>query len=471
MQTTPRLYTFPVGLAIAMMLLSVTLHVHGQGNPLAGGQILPGTYTDGSLTLELQGDPGAFSGTLTLQGTQFPLSATAQGNVLTGAFSANGQRFPFRATWTGTELVLESGGSNYRLPRKPSATANPLARPSQPAPAAPARAQTGASLGQPSQAGEFLLQLPAGWTAKDDGSGNVALLPPGLNPQGGVTELYVAMAPGYESLRDPEIVQELEEDYIPQAARQSAQRTTRPFSVNGRSGLVHSWKFQRPDNGQPITLQAYLVESEGEVIEILATVAGDLSEARNQHLQQIAGSIQLNAAAAMVAVPGAMGQQLSVPGSPSNANPAVAPASQTGALSGIQTHPQAPPLVPGQLSDNNPQSLQWLAKLRGMMLSRYDRGGGDLSGGWTSSEKMFLYPDGRFEYSTSNQFTVDTGGAFGSGSGRDAKAGTWRILTANGTSFLALVYQGSNTEEYAELDFRENKTFLDGSRVLVTPPQ
>ncbi len=105
------------------------------------------------------------------------------------------------------------------------------------------------------------------------------------------------------------------------------------------------------------------------------------------------------------------------------------------------------------------------------MLSRYDRGGGDLTGGWTSREKMFLYPDGRFEYSTSNQFSIDTGGAFGSGSGKDAKAGTWRILTANGTSFLALVYQGANAEEYAELDYRENKTFIDGSRVLVAAPQ
>ena len=126
--------------------------------------------------------------------------------------------------------------------------------------------------------------------------------------------------------------------------------------------------------------------------------------------------------------------------------------------------------MPGQVSDNNPQSLQWVNHLRGKQLSRLARGG-DNMGGWTSDERMVLYPDGRFEYRDSSQVTVDTGGAFGNGAQRKSNTGTWRILTANGTSYLALVYQGSNQEDYAELDFQDNKTFIDGSRVFVTVPQ
>jgi hypothetical protein len=438
-------------LMIALLFFVTLKPASAQTNPLAAAASLEGTYADGALTLVLTGKPGAYSGSLTLQGNTFPVTATSQGSAVRGTFSANGQNFPFTAQWNGTELLLESAGNNFRLRRETPAARNPLD--------GAASSPQSASAAQPVEAGEFQLRLPAGWTAKAGSDGDVALLPPGFNPQN-VTELYMLAALGYDSLRDPQIIREIEDDFIPEAARRAARKATAALQLPGRTGVVHTWKFQRPDNGQAITVAAYLVESSGQVLQILATASGDLPSSRHEELQQIAASLQLGATQAS-AQPAAAPRQRQA-----TANPAPA-----GTLTGIQTHPQAPPIVPGQLSDNNPQSLQWLNHLRGKMLSRYDRGSSGLSGGWTSQEKMLLFPDGRFAYSTSNQFSIDTGGAFGSGAGRDGKSGTWRILTANGTSFLALVYQGSNVEEYAELDLRDNKTFLDGSRVLVTAPQ
>ena len=304
-------YSFPLSarLLIALLSFAILQPFTAQSNPLAAAASLAGTYTDGVFTLVLTGKPGAYSGSLTLQGNTFPVTAAGQGSALRGTFSANGRDLPFTAQWNGSELLLDSAGNRFSLRRE-----------TPPAPSAPA--------GQPTQAGQFQFRLPAGWTVKADPGGDVALLPPGFNPQS-VTELYMLAAPGCDSLRDPEILQDLEEDFIPEAARRAAQKNTTALQVPGRQGLVHTWKFQRPDNGQAITVAAYLVESSGQVLQILATAAGDLPPARHQELQQIAASLQIASA-----------QQ-----------PAPAPLPQattnTGAArTGIQTHPRPLPSSP-----------------------------------------------------------------------------------------------------------------------------
>ena len=145
-----------------------------------------------------------------------------------------------------------------------------------------------------------------------------------------------------------------------------------------------------------------------------------------------------------------------------------------GATDGIQRHPMAS-ATPGRLSDNNPQSLQWLNHLRGKLLSRLSSYTSGTAGGYSSNERMLLYPNGQFEYYSASSVSVQADGpvysAGGSSGGQGTRRGTWRIVTGQGTSFLALVYEGSMQEEYTELDFRDNKTFIDGSRVFVTAPQ
>jgi hypothetical protein len=145
-----------------------------------------------------------------------------------------------------------------------------------------------------------------------------------------------------------------------------------------------------------------------------------------------------------------------------------------GAADGIQRNPMAP-ATPGRLSDNNPQSLQWLNHLRGKLLSRLSSYTSGTAGGYSSNERMLLYPNGQFEYYSSSSVSVQSEGpvytASGSSGGQGIRRGTWRIVTAQGTSYLALVYEGTAKEEYAELDFRDNKTFIDGRRAFVTAPQ
>ena len=145
-----------------------------------------------------------------------------------------------------------------------------------------------------------------------------------------------------------------------------------------------------------------------------------------------------------------------------------------GATDGIQRHQMAP-ATPGRLSDNNPQSVEWLNHLRGKLLSRLSSYTSGTAGGYSSNERMLLYPNGQFEHYSASSVSVQAEGpvysAGGSSGGQGTRRGTWRIVTAQGTSFLALVYEGSMQEEYTVLDFRENKTFIDGSRVFVTAPQ
>jgi hypothetical protein len=146
-------------------------------------------------------------------------------------------------------------------------------------------------------------------------------------------------------------------------------------------------------------------------------------------------------------------------------NPVVA-----GEADGIQRDPKAP-ATPGRFSDNNPQSLEWLNHLRGKLLTQMSSYSSGSAGGYSSNRRMLLYSNGQFEYYSSSSVSVDVDGASGGSGGQNTQRGTWRIVTAEGKSYLALVFQGTAKEDYVELVFRDNKTFIDGTRTFVTNPQ
>ena len=83
-----------------------------------------GAFSDGALTLTLDGDAGAYTGSMDLGGQSYPVQATANGNALSGTFSSSGATFTFSATLDGTVLRLESDGNIFTLERQ--APANPL---------------------------------------------------------------------------------------------------------------------------------------------------------------------------------------------------------------------------------------------------------------------------------------------------------------------------------------------------------
>lgn len=443
-----------------------------QTNPLAADPF-GGSFTDGSVTVRLDRDGAGYTGGIEFKGQTFPVTAERQGDQLTGSFESEGQRFAFTATLEQGALRFVTGDTTYTLRAETAQTAsavNPLARPNSSA-SAPAPDTAAASTGPryTNATAGYSIALPNGWQPQEDGSGDLALVPPGGSfdptgdPTGQNSEIYLLVPmPDASSPSQQEVRMQIQEAFL---APESI--PTASYSTNSDGGIViHDWQYRHPETGQPARLQAYVTGSQGSVFALLGSGAVNLLAQREADLRRIAASLQLVAGAAAsggVQSTGTQGQRAAQP----TAGVASAP-------DGIQRHPLAP-ATPGRLSDDNPQSNEWLNHLRGKLLSRMSSYTSGTAGGYSSNERMVLYPNGQFEYYSASSVSVQADGpvysAGGSSGGQGTRRGTWRIVTGQGTSFLALVYEGSTKEEYSELDYRDNKTYIDGERVFVTVPQ
>jgi len=100
----------------------------GAPNPLAAADPWAGTFTDGSLVLELQGGGGEYRGNVQVGGQQFPVAVRGSGASLTGSFRSPDGEFPVTLTRSGGGVTLATGGATYALQRGGAgAAANPLA--------------------------------------------------------------------------------------------------------------------------------------------------------------------------------------------------------------------------------------------------------------------------------------------------------------------------------------------------------
>lgn len=102
----------------------------GGGNPLAGATAQDpwvGTFSDGNLTLQLQGAGGSYQGVAQLSGQSFTVTVSGSGTQLTGSFQAADGQYPLTLTQAGSSVTLSSGGTTYNLQRAGAAAANPLA--------------------------------------------------------------------------------------------------------------------------------------------------------------------------------------------------------------------------------------------------------------------------------------------------------------------------------------------------------
>ncbi|MDH4044752.1 MAG: hypothetical protein OEY20_12650 [Gemmatimonadota bacterium] len=107
------------------------------GNPLGGGagplaahaDPWVGTFSDGSLVLELQGGSGGeYSGSVAVGGQRFPVVVRGSGASLSGSFRSPDGEFPLTLQETGGRVVVSTGGATYTLQRGGTgAAANPLA--------------------------------------------------------------------------------------------------------------------------------------------------------------------------------------------------------------------------------------------------------------------------------------------------------------------------------------------------------
>ena len=81
------------------------------GNPLAqNADPFVGSFTGNQIALELSRGGTGYTGTLTVQGQAYPVTATAQGARLAGTFTAGGQQYRFEAQVQNNQLMLVSEG-------------------------------------------------------------------------------------------------------------------------------------------------------------------------------------------------------------------------------------------------------------------------------------------------------------------------------------------------------------------------
>jgi hypothetical protein len=442
--------------AIALALICLALPCPAQISSPAEDPFL-GVFSDDSLTLTLQTDGHNYQGAIEFQGNTFAVSAGRDGDRLSGSFDANGTDFPFEAVRQGETLRFETAGTVYHLaPRAVrSKPANPLAGGGGAQPAS----QAGNEAGPRYQSSDgYSLALPAGWQAEEDNTGDVRLIPPAAASD---QEIYaVSAAEGVSDTSDLRVAAFLQSTFIHADSQPTATHQSSTQNAGSTPIVVHDWRFAHPETGQPLRLSARLVASQGQVFVVLGTGQPDRVGSRQADLQRIAGSLRYTGQATVAGA-----------GAPTR-SPQAAASPQQGIQSaqGVQTDPQAPP-TPGRLSDAKPDSEQWLKHLRGKLLTRMESYTSGTSGGYSRTERMLLYPDGRFEHYRASSVSVYVDLGSGGSAGEGTRRGTWRIVSANDSTFLALVYEGAAEEEYARLTFNDNKTFVDGERTFVTDPE
>jgi hypothetical protein len=124
------------------------------GNPLGGqaGDPYLGTFSDGNVTLQLQGGNGQYRGQVSVAGASYPVEAQGDADGIQGVIQAPDGQYAIVAQSRGDGLAVASGGMQYALRRIEPAAQGGAA--SGGASASSARvAGGGATSGAPSQAG------------------------------------------------------------------------------------------------------------------------------------------------------------------------------------------------------------------------------------------------------------------------------------------------------------------------------
>lgn len=92
----------------------------GGGGVLGGGTAADpyiGTFSDGSVTLELQGAGGQYQGRVSVNGAVYQVAASAGANGLQGMIQTPQGTFPMSVSPTSGGVVVQEGGAQYNLTR------------------------------------------------------------------------------------------------------------------------------------------------------------------------------------------------------------------------------------------------------------------------------------------------------------------------------------------------------------------
>jgi hypothetical protein len=119
-------------------LVSIGVIAASAQNPLARPDAYVGVFEGQGVALELKGAQGRYTGTLTVQGTSFAATVTADAGGATGTFTVNGTAYRFTLSPLADGFKLESDGGEYRLVRRGAVAAAVPATATPTAAAAPA---------------------------------------------------------------------------------------------------------------------------------------------------------------------------------------------------------------------------------------------------------------------------------------------------------------------------------------------
>lgn len=393
----------------------------------AAAATLSGVYTTttpaGSfiLTLEQNGG-GQITGTLVGGGLDVQVSGTLQGAAAEGILtSAQGQSY-FRVEAAGDGLKLTVvdpdayGQPDFataqhflfrRQERETPAAETPAPAPRAEEPPRPAKL-AGDEIGDPVWG--FAFKAPEGWVHRKTAEGVVL----GSNTEKG---LILVLPHAYNSL------QELRAAALEGIVEGGAQlMPSGPVEAFGDNGL--SAEYEGVAEGRPAKAFAIgMISPHGGGATILSAVeSASYSAAYAERVEAMALSVRF-------------------------------------------WRPETPPVVG-----------EWRQKLSGhcvAYLSTYSSSGpsygGYSTGGYSSSKsRYYLYPDGRFEGSSSTSVSIDTGGAFGSGGGASGpRSGRWQVVAAGGGPVLDLEYPDGSRAQHRLSTNEKGHTLLDGERWFV----
>lgn len=421
---------------------AVALILTASSIPAQSADPLAGRWEGEGIALTLTG-ADEYEVVIEALGAEFPGQAAYDGESLDGSFTSNGEEFFFQARLQPDGAMrLETEQTVYTLTRvsvpaaAPEPTRNPLALAKQQAAAPPG-----------DRFGNFVLNLPEGWSGQVDPQGGVQLTPAGAVSDG--SEAYaVTFIPDIE---DPASTQALgAAGLLLGQAAQLARVDSSEFESAGRPAALHQLVLDQLQR----RLNAYMTASRGGLLTIFASGVSDKVVARDADLRKILDGATFNPQA-----------------SPARLDPPAPPAGTPGAgqTLSIALAPNAPPFVAGEMSDAQPQSQQWVARLAGKLLTQMESYSSS-GGGFNSKDRMVLAADGRFEYAGSSLVSADVGSSAASG-GRSSAQGWWRVLTVNNISYLGLAIDGVGQEIYSRLDAQGEETYIDGRRTFVTLPQ
>ena len=233
---------------------------------------------------------------------------------------------------------------------------------------------------------------------------------------------------------DPRFLKELQ-DQMASSGAQVEKFDTEAFRAAQGPGVILSWDFRSP-KGQPLRFRTYLVGANNQTLVLTAVGQRAPLAARDPVLRQIAASLDLGAAAKPAAAEAA----------------AADPAAK-------------------DLRADTPVAKSWDQRLRGKLLTQVSGNVGS-SGGYTSTKRILLHPDGRFDYYSSSLVTVDVPGASGNSGGTKNKTGRWRVVSRGDLPILEMRPEGE-TPMYGALSYQDGKPFLllGNVRTFVTDPK